>query len=105
MAFASGTQTGTVTPTGCYSTSMYSSVNNASIGSINLTFYSAPAAGTFGVVPSMPTASQVMVAVNGNYATGGSIALTLPGGKKSVVFNNVVCTSPAYTLTGTFACP
>ena len=61
---------------------------------------------TFGislVVSSGPSSTEVLVAVNGNYASGGTVTITVSGGKNVATFNNVTCSS--YTLTGSFTCP
>ena len=103
LTATSGPLTGTVTPS-CYPTTMYGSSNtNISIGSVNIYFSAAPSAGTYNVVTNSPTSAQAMVAVNGNYYTGGSVTISVVGGKNKAVLNNV--TTTGYTLTGSIQCP
>jgi len=102
LTTSAGSLTGTITPS-CYTTSMYGTCSNIQIGSVNLTFPAAPTASTYSVVSNAPTSSQVMVAVNGNYALGGTVAISVVSGKNKATFNNV--TSSTFTLTGSYSCP
>jgi hypothetical protein len=106
LTTSAGGMTGTLTAS-CNVSSMYGSNNNTSIGPITIAQSSTVAAGNYAVVASSPSASQVMVQINGNFATGGSITVSLPGGKKKAVFNNItgMISTTNYTLTGNLTCP
>lgn len=102
---SSGPATSTITGQTCGSTYMNGN-GTAQIGTISLSFSTAPAAGTYNVVSNNPGATDVLVSDNGNYASGGTVTITVVNGKNYATFNNVTGTAPtSFTLTGGFGCP
>ncbi|MEO8762073.1 MAG: hypothetical protein ABI388_11280, partial [Bacteroidia bacterium] len=106
LTTSSGPATGTITSSTCGTNTMNGACNNTLIGNISLSFSGSPSLGSYNVVPNAPTAGQVLVSYNGNFATGGSVLITVTNGKNVATFVNITGTTPAsYTLTGGFGCP
>jgi len=106
LTTSSGPATGTISSSFCGGTAMYGTCSNTQIGSLTVTFSAAPSAGSYNVVPSSPASGQAMVSYNGNYATGGTVSISVVGGKNVATLNSVTGTTPtSFTLTGGFGCP
>jgi hypothetical protein len=106
LTTSSGPLSGTISSSSCGGTSMDGTCSNTQIGSLSISFPTPPAAGPYTVVSSLPTSGQAIVSYNGNYASGGTVTITIVGGKNVATFNNVTGTTPtSYTLTGSFSCP
>lgn len=106
LTTSSGPATGTITSSTCGTNTMNGTCNNTLISNISLSFSGAPSLGSYNVVPNAPTAGQVLVSYNGNYASAGSVLITVSNGKNVATFVNITGTTPAsYTLTGGFGCP
>ena len=107
LNLSSGPVTGSVTSTTCAGTGMYGTCSNTQIGTITVSFPSAPVAGTtYSVVPSLPAGNQALVSCNGYTGTGGTVSISVVNGKNVATITNVTGTSPtSFTLSATFSCP
>ena len=67
---------------------MYGTTNiPTQVGQIGVSFSAAPSAGNYNIVSNNPNSTQAMVNVGGNYASSGTITVSVVGGKNKVVFN------------------